>query len=205
MKTLIATKSFDLKSSYFYKNKNIFILFIIMISAVISALMLYESNDGISIYNRIADIFVEYIQFTKNISKPDIFSSLLISAFVSYIAVVLVSTSIIGRPFVYFVVFFKIIGLSAVLFTLYSEFGLNGMEYSLLVMLPGKYLMILSMLILADSSSRICKILMIDVQSKSDKIKKYIIILIITALIMLISAVIDYFTLIAFAELFDFS
>lgn len=175
-----------------------------MLSAVISGMIFYKFNGADSICLRINEIFNEYMLFVKNNSKPDVFSGLLLSAFVFYIALTLLSTSIIGKPLIYLAVFFKISGLSTLLFTLYSQIGLKGIEYSLLIMLPGKYLMILSLFILADSSSQLCNIIMDNIQGRSDKIKKHIIILIITAIIMIISVVFDYFTLIAFAGLFNF-
>ncbi len=205
MKTLIATRKIDIKNSFLFKYKSILILFFIMISAVFFGLIMQNSESGNGIFYRIIDVFGDYIISVKNYNKPEIFSGLLLSSFVCYAVIALFSTSIIGAPLIYAVIFFKIAGLSTVLFAIYSEFGLSGIEYSLLVLLPGKYFMILSLLILADSSSQLCNVIVKDIQSKPEKIKNYIMILVFSAVILLISVIIDYFTLTTFAGLFDFT
>ncbi len=205
MKTLFTTRKIDLRNSYIIKNKNVFILFLVMMSAVIFGFIMHKYSIGEDVFADVIDICGNYMASAKNNSKPEIFWRLLLSAFACYAAIMLLSSSIIGEPLIYTVIFFKITGLSTILFALYSEFGLSGIEYSALVILPGKYFMILSLIILADYSSQLCKLIVKDIQNKAEQLKKFIIILILTAAIMLISVAIDFFTLTTFAGLFDFN
>ena len=203
MKTLITIRNRDIKNSYAFKNKNIFLIFIIMMSAVFFVYLTYKSKLFEGIFSGNIELLNVYLNFIKNNSKPEVFTGLLLSAFVCYLSVALFSTSIIGAPLIYITVFFKVTGLGTLLFSLYSEYGLSGIEYSVLVLLPGKYLMLLSLLLLSDSSSRLCTSIAGDIKGKSEEIKKYIIILVFTALLMLISVIIDYFAVTVFAGLFD--
>ena len=201
---MIATRKTDLRNNFIIKNKNVFVLFFVMLFAVCFGVLIAKYDSDFDFFYEVSQILDNYLAFIKINSKPEIFIGLLLSSFVCYAVVSLLSTSVIGAPLIYAVVFFKIAGLSAMLYVLYTEYGLKGLEFSVLVLLPGKYLMLLSLFLLADSSTQICNSIIKDTQLNSEKIKKYAMILLVTAVIMLLSVIIDYLAQTAFCELFTF-
>lgn len=150
-----------------------------------------------SLFNNYTNIFI-------NKSKPEILSGLLLGNAVYFILMLLFSTSVIGSAFIYSVSALKITGLGVVVAYLYGQFGLKGIEYCALVIFPGKFFMILSMIILIDSCIYICKNIRKKQAEYTDILKNQIIRVMLVLMFMALSLVLDYITLTVFSDLFQF-
>lgn len=203
MKTHIVSKKINLNNTFLFRQKNILLLFFVMIVAVIFGALINKTTVADDLYNKVIVLLSDFFYSVNNNSKPEIYSGLLLSSLACFIIIMLLSTSVIGAPLIYTVIFFKLAGLSNVLFILYSEYGLNGLEFAVLVLLPGKYFMILALLILADSSTHISNVHLKEVQKKPGIIKKYFVILALVLLLLMLSVTVDFFALSTVTGLFD--
>lgn len=149
-------------------------------------------------------LFNNYTETFINKSKPEILSGLLLGNIIYFLLMILFSTSVIGAPFIYFVSALKVMGIGTIIAYIYSAFGLKGIEYSILIIFPGKFFLILSMIILIDSSVYMCTNIRKNQKENAVDLKKQVIRVVFVLLFMLVSSVIDFITLSVFSDLFQF-
>lgn len=200
---VIAPKRIRLKNTELLQNKSTIITFLLLVVAVVAGVLFYSLFNELLNENLCAS-FTAFSELVAEKSKPEIFSGLLLSIFIYLLLVFLFSTSVIGAPFIYILSFLKLMGLGAVVAYIYSAFGLKGIEYCLLVLLPGKFFLILAIMILTDSAVHLSRSIRLK---DSDNVIEYKIIFarfILVFIIATLSVLIDYATCIFFSSLFDF-
>ncbi len=200
----VITRNFgQIKRMDINKYKSTIITFLIMLIAVISGPIFYFfAQYGLK--EKFSVVFLSFSGLNIETSKPDIFTGLLVWTFIYLIIMLLCSTSVIGAPLVYLITFLRITSLSTLISYIYSEFGLKGIEYCLIVLLPGKFFLLLSYLIMTDACIEISR----NIKAKSIKGQPdsgNISVKIVTAMVFsLLQIVTDYFAIILFSGLFDF-
>lgn len=191
------------KNSGIYKNKNNFnrltliSFFVIVLSFVSGSLICIFSDQS---YEELNNSFYEFLNFTAEKSKTEVYSGLLLINLICFILIFFFSTSIIGTPFIYIITSFRYIGLGLLVTYIYASFGLKGIEYCLLIMLPGKFFMVFADIMLVDLSVYLSKNL------KKIKIsdKRYLLILLCSCILLLISSAVDTAFISLFGKLFEF-
>lgn len=200
---VIAPRRINVNKTTFSQNKTTVTTLLIMISAVVAGTVLYtltkqRSDDSLDI------AFMNFTGEFINKSKPEIFSGLLLGTGIYLVLIVLFSTSVIGVPFIYSLTFLKMMGLGTLVSYIYSIYGLKGVEYCILIVLPGKFLLILGSLILTDSSVYLSRSIRQKDKDKKTDLRKQALRFLFVLIIMTLSVTVDFLTLTFFSKLFIF-
>lgn len=191
----------DLKYSSEKRKKLIFLTSYLSVFVLIGILMFLLHKDKThTIFN---ECFREYIQFIKEKSKPEVFAGLLTGNLFYFILVLFFTFNLLGKPFIYIISGLKISGLSAIVAYLYYSYQIKGIEYTLLVLLPGKLLLIFAIILMINlTSSHIDEFIKRNCENKTD-IGINLIKLLFIFLIIMISTAVDTLTAVTFSELFQ--
>ncbi len=147
-----------------------------------------------------------FLHFTQSTSL-EIFTGLLLAHIPYIILMIVFGNSAYGLSFIIILSFIKITGLSMLNALIYSEYGLKGIEYALLVFFPGKFILILSVLIMMNfciyNSMHVKGALKGEWKNK-DSGTLYITKAVTAVLLFILSSVIDCFFTASFSSLFSF-
>ncbi len=178
--------------------------FLLLIAAVISGVAVYIIfND--SLRESINSVFINHNEYLKKNNGKDILISLILSSAIYIVILLVFSTNVLGMPYIYTLSFLKIQAIAVIISHLYLNYGINGIEYSIIVFLPGKALLIVTTLILIDFSDNVIgRIRERDNSINSFDIKKISVLLIIVLLLAALSVMLDYLSLRFLSDLFSF-
>lgn len=177
-----------------------------IISGIIFGVLLYVLNYE----NLNGDLFKYFISFSMDFthkSKPEIFSGLLLPDLIYLIAMIILGTCVCGTPAVLSISLINSMGLGTLMAYIYDNFALKGIEYCLMVLLPGKFLLVLAMILLTQNCVVTSKSIKEAVYTKNDRVvdfKKYTIRALVILAIILLSTLIDFLAIISFSSLFEF-
>ncbi|MBO7319002.1 MAG: stage II sporulation protein M, partial [Clostridia bacterium] len=118
---------------------------VISFGIILGALLYVFANDSLT-----GDLFDYFISFSvdfSNKNKPEIISGLIMQNIIYFVLMLIFGTSVIGTPAVYFLSLLKTSGLGLLIAYIYDCYALKGIEYCLLVMFPGKFLLIFAMVL----------------------------------------------------------
>ena len=180
---------------------------LIIISGIVCGVLLYVFNAE----NLTSDLFEYFISFSMDFShksKPEIFSGLILPDLIYLIAMTTLGTCAFGTTCVICLSLINSMGLGMLIAYIYDSFALKGIEYCLIVLLPGKFLLILALILLTQNCAITSKLIKQSAKNKSDRVvdfRKYIIRIFIITTIMFLSALVDFLTVTAFSSLFEFS
>lgn len=187
--------------------KSAIISSIILVVGIISGTIIYFVTDE-SLINELWDYFISFSTDFSNKNKTEIISGLIMQNLIYYILMLLFATCFFGAPAVVVTSFLKASGLGMLTAYIYDNFALKGVEYGLLVIFPGKIILILAMILLTQN----CCMTSLDIKNyitnNSNKIvdlKKFALRSILILILILISCLIDFLTIVSFSSLFDFS
>ncbi len=180
--------------------------FAVIFISISFGVIIYILSDSTSI-DLLVDHFVRFAENTKRSSKIDLLINLL-SNNIPYIFLMLVlGTSIIGSPLILIISLVKCMGISFLNSMIITHFGLKGVEYILLVQLPGKFIYLFSVLLImnvcTESSLKIKQASLGD-QKESLQLKKYFIKILTVAAFFVLSSLIDFIGISVFSSLFNF-
>lgn len=184
----------------------------ILSAAVIAAGILTGSLVYFVTYNEdinsLCEYFLTFITDFSKKNKPEIFSGLILSDLPYLVMMLILGTSVIGTPGILALTYIKSIGIGLLITYIYDSFALKGLEFSLLVLMPGIFVLIFAMILLTQScfvnSQNINKAL----NNKENGVlphQKFFIRSLIIISIFIFSSVLDCVTLTGFSSLFDFS
>lgn len=183
------------------RNKQIFLtvyLSVFVLAGIILFIYLKEKSAG-----TVNLSFNEYIQFIKTESKPVVFMGLLSGNISFFVLIIFLSSNLFGKPLIYILCALKISALSFVVTYLYNTFQIKGIEYALLVLLPGKLLLILAIILsITLASDFIDEFIRRKSESKA-VFSNSIIKLLFVFSIILLSTAIDTITAVSFSALFQ--
>lgn len=180
---------------------------LIIISGIVIGAILYIFN----LENLSGDMFEYFISFSMDFthkSKPEIFSGLLIPDLIYVIVMVILGTCVFGTHSVACISLINSMGLGMLITYIYDNFALKGIEYCLIVLLPGKFLLVLAMILLTQNSVITSRLIKDSAYGRGDRVvdlRKYIIRILVITVIIILSTLVDFLTVISFSSLFDFS
>lgn len=196
----------SIKSDESFRERINLKVFFVIAFALISGTTIYilcENYLSTEIYESF-NIFNTEFSFK---TKTEIFTGLFISNLTFVIVTVILGSSSSGYLLILITGYIRIIGIGVVNTFLYSSFGLKGLEYSLLIFSPGKFLMLFSVILLMqtciDNSLKIKSVLKGESRTESQR-TYYILRIAIAVIIMLLSSLVDCVLAAGFTNLFSF-
>ncbi len=181
-------------------------VFSVIALALLSGTLLYILSEN-HLIEEMRDSFTNfYGQFTSK-SKTEVFTGILLAHLPYVVLMIILGSSTVGYLLIPLLSYIKITGIGVLNSYLYSAFGLKGLEYSLLIFFPGKFLMLFSVIFLMqcciDNSVSVKNI--IKGESRVKKNGTYYLIRITVAVLLLaLSALIDCILAVSFSSLFSF-
>lgn len=197
-KNIVNFKRFDL-----IKNSKTIITFSVMLSAIIFGALFYNFA-ATDFKDTLTSLFQCYSDIISEKNKTEILAVILLPSVLFTVVMLLCSSSVIGMPFIYAIDFIRVSSLTILISHICSLYALNGIEYCIIVLLPGKSFMLLSYMIITDASSDIIKSIRrhsgnsrIDIQNMFFRISAGVV-------LTFLHIVTDYLTVTIFSGLFDF-
>ena len=189
-------------------NKSAITSLLIIIVGVISGALLYSIR-GESLTGELLESFLGFATDFSHKSKPEIISGLLLPDIIYFIVMIILGTCAFGTPAVILISAVYSMGLSLTVAYIYDSFALQGIEYCLMIFLPGKFMLILAMLLLTQNCVVTSNGIRLAIYGKSlnDRVvdlKKYSIRNLVIFIIIMLSGLIDFLTLTSFSSLFEF-
>lgn len=202
----IITTSEKLKNILSKEEKIKLLIFIVIVASLTLGTVLYMvCNEYFS--NEVSSVFSDYLSYITEATMFEAFSSIIIGNMVYFALTVIFGSSSLGIFFVLLLTFFKVAGLSIINAYLYSDFGLKGIEYSFLVFFPGKFILLLAVLMLTSfcvkNSLSVKRVLKGEHHAeKSGNV--YFLRISVIGLLLILSAIVECFLIRVFSDLFIF-
>ncbi len=195
-----------MKKERFVKDKTLLFSFIVIAAGLIGGTIMFAFTNGL-LGNEIPDLFSDYFAALSYKTKTEVFTGMLITNLPYIILMIVSGSSAYGTVLIAILSFVKVSGLGILSSYFYSCYALKGIEYSLLVFFPGKFILILSVLfmmhICINNSLQINKL--IKGEWKTENSSLHYSVKVVTAVILfVISALIDCFMTVSFSSLFSF-
>ncbi|MBQ3136088.1 MAG: stage II sporulation protein M [Clostridia bacterium] len=194
------------KRNTFFKDKIQLISFaVIAVSLIIGSAFYLLSEEYFNA--EIKKLFSESLSFMTTGSAFEIFSGIMVLHAVYFIIMTVFGTSSLGYVFILLMTFFKTLSIGLINAFLYSNYGLKGIEYCCLVFFPGKYLILLVMLMLTYfciKNSMHVKECMRGEYNKERKDNTYPIRLFVIGILLSVSIAVECFLVRNFSQLFSF-
>lgn len=189
------------------ENKSAVISSLIIISGIITGVLIYVVNNE-NLSNDLMEYFLKFNTDFSHKNKPEIFSGLLLPDLIYLTSMSILGTCAFGAPIVILISIINSMGLGTLTAYIYDSFALEGIEYCLIVLLPGKFLLILAMILLTQNCTVTSKHIKNSIFNKDNRVvdfRKYTARIIVIAIILLLSTLVDYITLTSFISLFNFN
>ena len=186
-------------------------------SAIVSALavsigivvgsIVYAISKG-ELTDTLLEYFISFSMDFTDKNKPEILSGIVLSNIPYFIAMVILGTSAVGTPVVLPLTFVKSMGLGLLTTYIYDAFALKGIEYCLLVLFPGKSVLIFAMILATQNSIITSNIIRKKLKYKDNgvvSLNKFALRATFILIMIMLSGVIDFLTLLSFNSLFNFT
>ena len=179
---------------------------VVIFSGVIAGIALYIVSDE-ALLEDLGNRFILFANEFINKNKPEIFSGLIFQDIIYCAFMLVFAFCIFGTPIVFLLSFIKAMGLGLLTTYIYDIYALKGIEYCLLVIFPGKLILIFAMILLTQNcyvnSTQMTKKLLYQ-SDGGVSLKKYILRTQIILIVIIISSITDFITLNSFSSLFGF-
>lgn len=160
------------------------------------------------ISNELLKFFIDFETDFSGKSFFEIFFGFLAVNLVYIILLVVFGSSAIGEIPIVLLTFIKSLGIGSLTSYLFGEYGIRGLEYYLLVFLPGKVVLIFAMVLLLQnsllSSHQIRQTVKGIINDKID-IKLYLLRTALIILIFILASIVDASAIKLFSPLFSFN
>ena len=200
---VISKSSVNLDSTY---KSAIISAITIAVSIIIGAVIYILSKDNFD--SSLVEYFINFSTDFSNKNKPEILSGIILSHIPYFIMMIIFGTSVFGTPAVIFLTSIKSMGIGLLTTYIYSSFSLKGIEYCLLVMFPGKSVLLFAMILLTQSCFVTSNDIRHSLKNKEGRVvpfDKFAIRSILIFCLILLSAIIDFLAIISFSSLFNFT
>ena len=189
-------------------NKSAITSSLIIVVGIISGALLYSIR-GESLAGELLESFLGFVTDFSHKSKPEIISGLMLPDIIYLLAMIMLGTCAFGTPAVMVISAIYSMGLSMTVAYIYDSFALQGIEYCLLIFLPGKFLLVLAILLLTQNCFVTSNGIRLAVYGKTSNdrvvdLKKYSVRNFVIFIIILLSGFIDFLMLTSFSSLFEF-
>lgn len=185
------------------KDKAIVFSFTSIVVGLISGAVITAFSSA-SLKSEIEKLFISFFTDFTDKSSLEIFSGIVLDGLIYFIALFISGSNIFGKEMTVILTALKSCGITAIIYVLYADYGLKGLEYVLLVFMPGKVILLFAMLFMTKFSYEFST----DLRSTNEKnpaTDVYIVKSVITLIFMLISWLIDFFAIVLFSSLFTFN
>lgn len=187
----------------FKKDKALIYSFVSVAVGLISGAVITVFSTS-TLMSETTDLFVSYfIDFTDK-NKLEIFSGISLEGLIYFGALFIAGSNIFGKELTLILTALKASGITAIITVLYSNYGLKGLEYALLVFLPGKVILFFVMLFLTKFCYEFSAALRIN-KDRISTINVFMVKSLIALFFMLFSWLVDFLTVIIFSGLFEFN
>lgn len=156
------------------------------------------------IKNEILSLFVSFNTEIADKSKMELFSGIILSGLLYFGAMFISGGNIFGKELSLIITAVKASGITAVIAFLYSQYALKGLEYCLLIFLPGKLIFMFGMLFMTKCCFDFSKKLRCNSNEVIKDTKLFSLKSSISFLIFMLSWTVDFLAIIVFSGLFDF-
>lgn len=179
----------------------------VLFCGIAAGALLFRTNSSY-MSNEIYRYFISFSTDFSGKSYIEILSGFLSVNVLFFCVAAILGTSALGDIPVFVLTFFKASGIGALTSYLYSTYGLRGFEYFILVLFPGKIFLVISMLLLAQSSSmssiRVRKCINKLSQEEYD-LKVYLLRSLFILILIIVSCLVDSVAIKLFSPLFSLS
>ena len=178
----------------------------IAVGIIFGAIICILSKDNLNL--SLIEYFINFSTDFSNKNKPEILSGIILSHIPYFIMMIIFGTSVVGTPAVILLTNIKSMGIGLLTTYIYSSFSLKGIEYCLLVMFPGKFVLIFAMILLTQScfvTSNDVRHCLTNKEGRVVSLEKFAIRSILIFGLIILSALIDFLAIISFSSLFNFT
>ena len=178
----------------------------IAVGIIFGAIICILSKDNLNL--SLIEYFINFSTDFSNKNKPEILSGIILSHIPYFIMMIIFGTSVVGTPAVILLTNIKSMGIGLLTTYIYSSFSLKGIEYCLLVMFPGKFVLIFAMILLTQNcfvTSNDIRQRLTNKEGRVVSLEKFAIRSILIFGLIILSALIDFFAIISFSSLFNFT
>ena len=178
----------------------------IAVGIIFGAIICILSKDNLNL--SLIEYFINFSTDFSNKNKPEILSGIILSHIPYFIMMIIFGTSVVGTPAVILLTNIKSMGIGLLTTYIYSSFSLKGIEYCLLVMFPGKFVLIFAMILLTQScfvTSNDIRQRLTNKEGRVVSLEKFAVRSILIFGLIILSALIDFFAIISFSSLFNFT
>ena len=190
-----------------YANKTAILSAVIIALGIISGTIIFLVSDD-TVAETLFEYFISFTTDFTNKNKPEILSGLILSHIPYFVVMEILGVSVVGIYLIPMITFIKSVGIGMLVTYIYQMFTLKGIEYCLLVLFPGKFILIFAMILLAQNCLITSDNIRLSAHGNKDRVvelNKYILRTIFIAMIIIVSSIIDFITIISFSSLFDFT
>lgn len=190
-----------------YANKTAILSAVIIAMGIISGTIIFLVSDD-TVAETLFEYFISFTTDFTNKNKPEILSGLILSHIPYFVVMEILGVSVVGIYLIPMITFIKSVGIGMLVTYIYQMFTLKGIEYCLLVLFPGKFILIFAMILLAQNCLITSDNIRLSAHGNKDRVvelNKYILRTIFIAMIIIVSSIIDFITIISFSSLFDFT
>lgn len=186
--------------------RNLIMLALFAFGMLLGATIIKDSTSAVTV--KLAELFDRYRELRNQQSIFSNFCGSMLTSLIFMAVTFIFGLCSIGVPLISIVPVIRGLGLGMISGHLYSEYALNGLGYSLLVLYPGSLISIIALLMCCNESILMSQDMFLVMMNKpaknSSAIKmycaRYLVILIIAA----IGAATDAICLLAFERFFEF-
>lgn len=189
-----------------YKDYGLMLSFVSVFVGLLGGVAAFVMMDE-GLKAEITKSFSAYIVQLTSSSKCEIFLSFILSGIIYFFVIFYSGGSIFARETVIIITALKFAGLSMLLACLYSTFNIEGFEYAILVLMPGKFLFIFGSLLLTKDAFDFSGKLRKNIFEKAEHttlLKRYMVRSLTVLLIFSVSWIIDFTAYLLFSPLFEF-
>ena len=205
-----SNKKIKNKAETFFVNNKLFtaLLIIFLLGTILGNLVFKNASE--SFFKKISDLITCNFEVRSSGSFFNIFSESIFSSFIFILVIFSIGVSAFGLTLVPLIIFFK--GYCTGLFQsyLWSSFGLKGLIFFILVILPGLFVSILAILLMAKEAIKMSNIfsnMLLNIktwQSDEKYVKSYLTKTGCIVILVLMSAFIDALTNFLLFRFFSF-
>ena len=159
------------------------------------------------IKSEILSVFLSFNTDFADKTKTEILSGFVLSGLIYFALLFLFGGNVFGKELVLIITSLKASGITAIIAFLYAEYSLKGLEYTLLVFLPGKAVFFFAMLFMTKSAYDFSGRLRRGLRDKDDmKIhtRLFCLKVLISFVVFALSWLIDFACICIFSGLFSF-
>ena len=188
-------------------NKSAITSAIMIVVGIIVGSIIYLINKD-DLVNSLFDYFISFSMDFSHKNKPEILSGIILSNIPYFIIMLVLGTSAVGTPGIFALTVVKSMGLGMLTTYIYDSFSLKGIEYCLLVTLPGKFILIFAMILATQNSFMTSDTIRESLISKEGRVvslNKFLLRSIFILFLILLSALVDFIAIVSFSSLFNFT